>query len=192
MRTFVALFRGINVGGKNKLPMKDLVSLMENTGLKNVRTYIQSGNVVFQTADSMVPDLDKKIQDSILGRHGLSLGLVILDKNEVDRSVSENPFPEAASEPKSVHLTFLSALPTNPDIEALERIRVPSERFALHEKVFYLHAPEGIGRSKLAAKIEKALGVSCTSRNWRTVLKLQEMIRTDAGAADEFCSPQAG
>ena len=103
-----------------------------------------------------------------------------MDKIAIDRAISENPFSEADSEPKSVHLTFLSALPSNPDIKALERIRKPNERFVLKGKVFFLHAPDGIGRSKLAARIEKSLGVSGTSRNWRTVLKLQEMIQACA------------
>lgn len=175
LKTFVALFRGINVGGRNKLVMKDLTSLMEGMALKNVSTYIQSGNVVFQAAGSS--GLAKRIQDSVLERHGFRPEVVILDGAAIDEAISGNPFPEADSEPKSVHLTFLSALPGNPDIETLERIREPSERFALKGKVFFLHAPDGIARSKLAARIEKSLGVSGTARNWRTVLKLQEMIR---------------
>ena len=177
MRAFIALFRGINVGGKNKLPMKDLASLMEGMGLKNVSTYIQSGNVVFQAVSSKDSGLATKIKDSIVERYGFRPELIILDKTAIDKAISENPFSEADSEPNTVHLTFLSALPINPDVKALERIRKPSERFALKGQVFFLHAPDGIGRSKLAARIERSLGVSGTARNWRTVLKLQEMIQ---------------
>ena len=180
MRAFIALFRGINVGGKNKLLMKDLASLMESKGLKNVSTYIQSGNVVFQAAGSKDSGLATRIRDSIAESHGFRPEVIILDKTAIDKAISENPFPEADSEPKNVHLMFLSALPTNPDVKALERIRKPSERFALKGQVFFLHTPEGIGRSRLAARIEKSLGVSGTARNWRTVLKLQEMIHACA------------
>ena len=176
MTTFIALFRGINVGGRNKLPMKDLASLMENMGLKNVKTYIQSGNVVFDSDSPGNADLAAKIEGSIEKSHGFRPGLIILSKKAIDQAISANPFPEGDAEPNTVHLTFLSAIPANPDIEALERIRAPSERFVLKGPVFYLHAPEGIGRSRLAARIEKSLGVSGTARNWRTVIKLQEMI----------------
>lgn len=176
MKTFLGLFRGINVGGKNKLLMKDLVALMEDAGLENVGTYIQSGNVVFQSDESDAAGLAAKIQAAIQVRHGLNPELILLDQAQVDRAIAENPFPEADAEPKSVHLSFLSAPPGNPDLEVLEEIRRPTERFALKGRVFYLHAPEGIGRSKLAARVERAMGVSATGRNWRTVLKLQEMI----------------
>jgi len=180
MKTCIALFRGINVGGRNMLPMKELASLMESMGLKNVNTYIQSGNVVFQVAGSRDSGLATKIQDSILERHGFRPELILLDENAIDKAISENPFSEADSEPNRVHLTFLSALPSNPDVKALERIRKPNERFVLKGRVFFLHTPDGVGRSKLAARIEKSLGVSGTSRNWRTVLKLQEMIQACA------------
>jgi uncharacterized protein (DUF1697 family) len=160
--------------------MKDLASLMESMGLKNVSTCIQSGNVVFQAADSKDSVLAMKIQDAIAERYGFRPEVIILDKTTLEKAISENPFSEATSEPNRVHLMFLSALPSNPDIKALERIRKPNERFALKGQVFYLHAPDGIGRSKLAARIEKSLGVSGTGRNWRTVLKLQEMIQACA------------
>jgi uncharacterized protein (DUF1697 family) len=176
MKTFVALFRGVNVGGKNKLPMKDLAALMENMGLQNVSTYIQSGNVVFQADDSGDSGLATKIQDAILERFGFSPELIIVDKATIEKAISENPFRAAESEPNRVHLMFLSKVPSDPDVETLERIRGPNERFVLKRKVFYLHTPDGIGRSKLAARIERSLGVSGTARNWRTVLKLQEMI----------------
>lgn len=177
MQAFVALLRGINVGGRNKLPMKDLVALIEGMSLENVRAYIQSGNVVFQAPEKRDPALAIKIGDAIVARCGFRPELIILDKTSVDTAISENPFSEAYADPTSVHLTFLSAPPVEPDLDALEQVRKPSERFSLKEQVFYLHAPDGIGRSKLAARIERSLGVSGTSRNWRTVLKLQEMMQ---------------
>jgi uncharacterized protein (DUF1697 family) len=176
MKTFVVLFRGINVGGRNILPMKELASLMEGVGLKNVSTYIQSGNVAFQTASSGGSRLAAEIQDSIAERYGFRPELIILDESAIESAIAGNPFAEADAEPNKVHLMFLSSPPSDPDLDALERLRAPSEQYALKGTVFYLYAPDGIGRSKFAARIEKSLGVPGTARNWRTVRKLQEMI----------------
>jgi uncharacterized protein (DUF1697 family) len=95
---------------------------------------------------------------------------------EIDRAVASNPFPEAESEPKTLHVYFLASMPKNLDLGALESIKSDRERFALEDRVFYLYAPEGIGRSKLAANTEKLLGVAITGRNWRTVRKLMAMV----------------
>lgn len=177
MNTRIALFRGINVGGRNILPMKELARLLEGMGLRNVRTYIQSGNVVFETDGSEDSGLAGSIQDTVADRFGFRPELMLLEREELDRAIADNPFPEADAEPSTVHLTFLSEPPAVPDLETLEGIRAPREGFALKGQVFYLHAPDGIGRSKLATRIERALGVPGTARNWRTVRKLQEMIQ---------------
>ena len=177
MRNFLALFRGINVGGRNIVPMKELASLLEDLGLENVRTYIQSGNVVFESGDTADTGLGAALQDAIEERFGFRPELILLTGAEIEQAVADNPYPEADAAPSTVHLTFLSKEPSDPDLDALEAVRAPSERFALEGRVFYLHAPDGIGRSKLATKVERALGVPCTSRNWRTVRKLQEMMR---------------
>jgi uncharacterized protein (DUF1697 family) len=89
--------------------------------------------------------------------------------------MANNPFPEAEAEPSTLHLGFLASTPKSPDLKKLASIKTETERFQLIEDVFYLHAPEGVGRSKLAASSEKLLGVSMTDRNWRTVCKLREM-----------------
>lgn len=123
MRTWVLLIRGINVGGKNVLPMGELV-------------------------------------------------------DELRSAIERNPFPEAEAEPKTLHLFFLEAPPVTPDTEALTSARSPAERFKIDGRVLYLHAPEGIGRSRLAAQAERHLGVTATARNWRTVTKLSELADT--------------
>lgn len=173
----LALFRGINVGGRNQVPMKGLVSLMESVGLSSVRTFIQSGNVVFRTARADVPALVTEIQEAVQSRHGFRPEVLLLDTPALEKAIAGNPFPEADAAPTSVHLTFLFSIPVDPDLEALERVRGPGERFVLEDRVFYLHAPDGIGRSKLAVRIEPSLGVSGTSRNWRTVVTLREMMQ---------------
>lgn len=95
----------------------------------------------------------------------------------LEQAIKGNPFPEAEAAPNTLHLNFLDAIPAQPDLDALEKIRAPSERYLLQGDVLYLHAPDGIGRSKLAANMEHLLGVPMTSRNWNTVCKLREMSR---------------
>lgn len=175
MRTFVALLRGINVGGRNSLPMRELVEVLEGLGLREVKTYIQSGNVVFQNEGGEPADLAGRMGDAIEKSHGFRPEVMLLKVDELQSAIAANPFPEAELEPKTLHLYFLGSEPENADLKALESIRREKERFKLEGKVFYLHAPLGIGRSKLAAQVEKSLGVAVTSRNWRTVSKIRAM-----------------
>ena len=173
--TFVAFLRGINVGGKNKLPMRELVEVLADLGLSNVETYIQSGNVVFQGESANTSDLPEKISAALAKSHGFSPQVLVLKGEELEAAVAANPFVEAESEPKTLHLYFLMAEPEQPDLKLLEKLKTDTERFALTKRVFYLHAPDGIGRSKLAAKVERALGVPVTARNWRSVTKVLSM-----------------
>jgi uncharacterized protein (DUF1697 family) len=175
MEMYIALFRGINVGGKNKLPMKDLVATLENVGCQDVATYIQSGNAVFRSGEQDASLLAEKITAAIRERHGFEPRVLLLASEEMGRVMRSNPFPEAESEPKMLHLFFLAAPPENPDLDALEGIKGERERYVLGDGVFYLHAPNGVGRSQLAANVEKLLGVPTTARNWRTVHKVMEM-----------------
>jgi uncharacterized protein (DUF1697 family) len=175
MSTWIALLRGINVGGNNILPMAELRNDLEALELTNVRTYIQSGNVVFDSPTVTRSELAASISARIEERHGFRPNLVILSHEELIAAAKANPYPEAAAEPKTLHFSFLAEPATAPDTEALEALRSPTEEFELKGQVFYLHAPDGIGRSKLAAKVERHLGVSATARNYRTVDRLLSM-----------------
>lgn len=175
MNTFIALFRGINVGGHNKLPMKGLRELMGYLGYQNVKSYIQTGNVVFQTEENNKREISGNISSAVEESYGFKPNVLLLELEEMKEAIDSNPFPEAESEPKSLHLNFCVSEPSDPDLESLEIFRKESERFELKGRVFYLHAPEGIGRSKLAGKTEKLCGVSMTGRNWRTVQKVMEL-----------------
>src|SRR5918998_2031718 len=177
MKTYIAFFRGINVGGNNVLPMKELVALLENLGSQNVKTYIQSGNAVFQSEEENASLLSNKIRATIKKSHGIEPQVLLLEPEDMERAIESNPFHEAESEPKTLHIHFLATMPKNPDLGALESIKSDREQFALKDRVFYLHAPDGIGRSKLAANAEKLLGVAITSRNWRTVCKVMTMLK---------------
>jgi uncharacterized protein (DUF1697 family) len=175
MKTFIALFRGINVGGKNSLPMKELISLFEDLGCRSVKTYIQSGNAVFESKEKDASRLSNKIRIEIKKRRGFEPHVLLLGLEEMDKAIAGNPFPE--TEPKSLHIGFLGSAPANPNLKALEGLKKKSERFLLRDKVFYLYAPDGVGRSKLVASSEKLLGVSMTDRNWRTVCKIRDMVK---------------
>jgi uncharacterized protein (DUF1697 family) len=177
MDTYIALLRGINVGGRNVLRMKELRALLEGLGLQDVRTYIQSGNVVFQSEEADAAGLASEISAAIEASHGFEPRVLVLPREEVERAMAANPFSEAEAEPKRLHLNFLASVPEDPDLEALQELKKESERFALKGKVFYLHAPEGIGRSKLYTNAERALGVAMTGRNWRTVSKIMALAR---------------
>lgn len=155
--------------------MKDLVALMEGHGCRNVRTYIQSGNVVFETDQPADLRLARAFASDVRARHGFEPHFVLLTPNELEQAIAANPFPAAEENPKALHLAFLDAVPVAPNLEKLDGLRAESEEFRLFEKRFYLHAPEGVGRSKLAANMEAALGVSLTSRDWRTITKVLTM-----------------
>jgi uncharacterized protein (DUF1697 family) len=177
MNTYIALFRGINVGGRNSLPMKELVTILEELGCQNVRTYIQSGNAVFESDTDDISRLSKSISSSVEKRRGFAPHVLLLTLKELEKAIANNPFPEGREDPKALHVGFLASAPRQPDLKKLESLRGEKERFRLVDDIFYLHAPDGIGRSKLAASTEKLLGVPMTDRNWRTVLKLLDMAK---------------
>jgi len=175
--TYVALLRGINVGGSGVLPMKDLRATLEQLGCTDVQTYIQSGNVVCRSPVPKADQLASRLADAITRRHGFTPGVMVLTRQELERAVRSNPFPEAEGEPKSLHLFFLAEPSRKPDREGLSGLAAKGERYALKGKVLYLHAPAGFGISKLAARAERLLGVPATARNWRTVSTLLEMAK---------------
>ena len=173
--TWIALLRGINVGGHNKLSMKALGDTLSSMGLQNIRTYIQSGNVVFSTPRRSAAKLASEVEQQIDDRHGFRPAVLLLSHDELAAAASANPYASVDAEPKTVHMWFLASRPDHPDIAGMNALKSPSEQFALKGAVFYLYAPDGIGRSKLAAKAERLLGVAGTGRNWRTVQKLLEL-----------------
>ncbi len=171
METWIALLRGINVGGKHSVPMKELVKLLEANGFVNVKTYIQSGNVVFQYTTKPQDEMGQLIEE----KFGFKPAVFILSKAELKKAVANNPFQNDHG--KTIHFFFLKEDPSKIDYELLDSLKSESEAYQLIEKVFYLYAPDGIGRSKMVEKIGKAFpGVTMTARNLNTINKLMEMI----------------
>ncbi len=176
MSRWVLLLRGINVGGKNKLPMADLKYLLTEHGASDIETYIQSGNAVFSASGLKPQSFTKKLGKAISHRHGFAPQIVILKESDFIRSIETCPFPKEELSEKILHFYFLTEPAYSPQEDKINELKIASEQWALVDDVFYLYAPDGFGRSKLAAKAEKLLGVGATVRNWRTVTKLQTLI----------------
>ena len=176
METYIGLLRGINVGGNNILPMQALRDSFEAFGCAHVKTYIQSGNVVF-AYDGDLQELREQIIAAIDSRFGFRPKLLLIERCEFAAVVTANPFANIERDPKSLHVWFLAGPAANPDITSVDSKLAESESYVLEGNAFYLHAPDGIGRSKLAGNVEKFLGVDATARNWRTVVKLHELAR---------------
>lgn len=158
------------MGGKNLIPMKELVVLLEQNGFQNVKTYIQSGNVVFQAKQVSIARLGKLMT----AKFGFKPEVIILEQSEFESSIQHNPYHP--TDGKFAHFYFCSKAPEI-DSAKLEKYVSESEEYKIKNKVFYLYAPKGIGRSKLVANIESCLGVPVTGRNLNTINKLREMLK---------------
>jgi uncharacterized protein (DUF1697 family) len=174
MNTFIALFRGINVGGNNVIRMAELKTLLTDIGYTDVRTYIQSGNVVFKSSEKHTASMEEKICACVKEHAGFAPNVFVLTEDELELMISANPFP--TDDGKALHFYILKTPAGSADLEKLETLKLGDEAFKLSNEVFYLHAPSGIGRSKLAAGAERALGVPVTARNWNTIAKLHGLI----------------
>lgn len=174
MKTWIALLRGINVGGNNILPMKDLRDLLAEFGYEDAATYIQSGNCVFRSVETDAPVIADNIGSAIEGGFGFRPHVFMLTPGTLNAALEANPFPQGVNDPKSVHLFFL-AKSVNADLDALAKFSKENEAFSLTDEVFYLYAPDGIARSKLAENIGKFVPVPMTARNLRTSIKLAEL-----------------
>jgi len=172
MKICIALLRGINVGGHHALPMKELVAMLEELSARQIKTYIQSGNAVLIWNRTDASRLAQGLRAEIKKRRGFDPHVLVLELADLKKVIERNPFPDAAADLTALHAAFLTAVPENPDLRALEELKSDSERFRLIDRVFYLYAPDGVGRSKLAARAGKLLGVPMTDRNWRTVCAL--------------------
>lgn len=175
--TYIALLRGINVGGHNRVAMADLRALCTDLGHGDVRTYVQSGNVVF-TSDRADPDgLGEELTDRIAAELGVSPTVVVRTADELAAVAADNPFADqAAADPTKVHAAFLSVAPPDPSHFAVEAADFAPEEVVAGDRVLYLHLPGGIGRSRLATELgRRAREVELTVRNWRTVDKLLDL-----------------
>lgn len=178
-KVFIALFRGINVGGNNKLPMKDLAKAMTDYGFADVKTYIASGNVIFKE-DGDESYLDEGDQAHVIEmiveqKFGFRPLVMVLSLEYLEKILAANPFKDHEHKGKAQHIFLPFSSTIRADLALLEPLKSPSEAFHLGDHAFYLYAPEGIGRSKLAEKVDRALKTATTARNLNTVETLRDM-----------------
>lgn len=173
----VALLRGINVGGRNKLPMAELAALFEAEGCTEVRTYIQSGNVVFAPPGPAVGSLAAAISARIEAVHAMSVPVVLRSAAEMAAVVAANPFLARGADPATLHVAFLSEVPDPTRVARLDPQRSPPDEIVVVGADAYLHLPGGMARTRITnAYLDRALAVVSTARNWRTVMRLAEMV----------------
>ena len=176
MDVHVALLRGINLGGKNRLPMKDLTAMFTEAGCGSVTTYIQSGNVIFEASPALARGIPSLIAKRIAERFGLRVPVMTRTGDELRKIVRGNPFLKAGADADKLHLAFLADVPAAAGVKALDPKRSPSDEFAVRGREIYLHCPNGFARTKLTnAYFDSKLGTTSTVRNWRTVGKLLEL-----------------
>ena len=172
----VALLRGINVGGKNKLPMTTLAELFRREGAGEVTTFIQSGNVLFDAPRPRAAAIGACVARRLDEELALRVPIVLRSAAELAAVAAGNPFVGAGAAADELHVMFLAAAPTPAQARALDPSRSPGDELALVGRDLYLRLPNGVGRSKLTnAYVDKTLGTVSTARNWRTVLKLAEL-----------------
>jgi uncharacterized protein (DUF1697 family) len=172
----VALLRGINVGGKNKLPMKDLAALFAAAGCTDVKTLIQSGNVVFRAGAKVAKNVPAVVQAAIAKRFGLTVPVLTRSAEELAAVVTGNPFLAAGADPGLLHVAFMSTAPSADAVAALDPRRSPPDELAVRGREIYLMMPNGMGKTKITnAWLDTRLRTVTTVRNWRTVLALHEL-----------------
>ena len=173
--THLALLRGINVGGKAVLPMNELSAIFAAAGATNIRTYIQSGNVIFESAQP--GPLIAQVTAEIARVYGYPGRIVLRSAAELQAAYKSNPFAKAGAPIETLHVSFLAEKPDPAAIKLLDLDRSPGDSFAIRNREIYLHLPNGMARTKLTnAFFDSKLKTVSTARNWNTVGKLVEMM----------------
>lgn len=178
MTTYVALLRGINVGGHTRVAMADLREILESLRHEHVRTLLQSGNAVFSSSRRDRSAIVDEIEAALKKRTGHAIRVILRTRADLEKTVAANPLPAAAANPTFLHVAFLSADPDKAKAAAIDPAAVAPDEFRFGDRAMYIWYKNGSGRSKLTnALTERRLGVVATARNWNTVLKLLEMVK---------------
>ncbi len=177
VRNYVALLRGINVGGKHSLPMKELTAMFAALKCSGVQTYIQSGNVVFGAPPAIIKSFPMLLSKKIEEGFGFAAPVILRTRDELAEVVRENPFLKRELPQSTLYVYFLADLPSAAAVKSLEANRSAPDEFRVIGRHIYMYLPNGMGRSKLSnAYFDSRLSTICTARNWATVKKLLEMM----------------
>lgn len=175
-QTYIALLRGINVGGNHMIPMSRLAPMFTKAGAADVRTYIQSGNVIFSAPSSIAKEIPAKVSAQVNRQLGYEPHIILRTSADVARIAASNPLFAPDIDHKLLHVGFLATRPTAQQIAKIDPGRSPHDRFTVQGSEIYIHYAKGILESKLTGPyIDSALGTTSTFRNWRTLLKLVEL-----------------
>jgi len=175
---YISLLRGINVSGQKKIKMADLKSLYEDLGYHSVITYIQSGNVIFETGEKDKASIQMKIESAIKTSFKFEVPVILRTTNELKKIIKQNPFEvkDLSADGSKVLVSLLSGKPEKPKVIEIKKFAADAESLESKGMEIYLHCPNGYGKSKLSnAFVETKLGLSATTRNWKTIIKLSEL-----------------
>ncbi len=177
MPVYISMLRGINVSGHKQIKMSQLQELFKALGFEQVKTYIQSGNVVFDARTNSAQNVSKKIEEKILSDFGFSVPVISKTPAEMGRTLQNNPFlKKRGIDTSKLHVTFLSQAPAETGLRKLEALNARPDEWHYSGREIYLYCPEGYGRTRLSNNaLEKLLMVTATTRNWRTVNQLYQM-----------------
>mmetsp|Transcript_43219 Transcript_43219/g.69305 ORF Transcript_43219/g.69305 Transcript_43219/m.69305 type:complete len:211 (-) Transcript_43219:6598-7230(-) len=177
-RQFVAFFRGINVSGKKCIRMVDLRSHMATIGLQEVKTYVQTGNVVFNCVEDDISKIESMIKAKVRSEYGFDVCVIVKTRESLELVVKGNPYQtQADKDPTKVLVSFLSQVPLSSAVDTLQTVGHAGEKFEVHKDVVYLYVPNGYGKATLNNNVfERKLNVGATSRNWRTVVKVVALV----------------
>jgi len=174
MITYISILRGINVSGQKIIRMDILRELYDGLNFLNIKSYIQSGNVIFQFRKSENTELENMISSQIQKKFGFVVPVIVLTLEEMKNIIERNPYKaDKTKDSTFLHVTILTSKPENINLETINEVKLPREEFELIERAVYLYCPYGYGKTRLSNTFfEKRLKVGATTRNWRTTLEL--------------------
>ncbi len=176
MNTSVALLRGINVSGQRMINMKELKALFLKAGFLNVMTYIQSGNIVFGSEETSTKKLEKTVADMIKNHYGFDVPVLVLKEEDIEKIIKNNPYLDGKKDIVKLHVTLLERTPEAKLIATTRDEKFQSDEFTIDGTNIYLYCPDGYGMTKFSTMFfEKKLGVTATTRNWKTILELARL-----------------
>jgi uncharacterized protein (DUF1697 family) len=177
MPIYIAMLRGINVGGHKRIKMDKLRASFETLGFEQVKTYIQSGNVVFKTKKLSPATLSKRIEEKIESDFGFSASVITRSSDELARTIERNPFlKEREIDREKLHVMFLSDVPAPPALKKLDGLTTAPDQFRSSDREIYFYLPNGVSQSVLMkSPVDRILAVATTTRNWKTVNSLHQM-----------------
>lgn len=176
MNTYIALLRGVNVSGQKMINMKDFKALLLKSGFENAMTYIQSGNVVFKSNETSTQKLATKINELINNHYGFEVPIIVFSTEDLSKIIEKNPYAKNKKDTTKLHVTLLDNLPEKSLLASTRDEKFQSDEFAIDGTNIYLYCPDGYGMTKYSTTFfEKKLGVTATTRNWKTMEALADL-----------------